>query len=152
MAIRKSQVALHVRVKLNDKFKAKSLSDEYLMQDKVIFIKEAHTYNDTKGEYVLIGSVFNSGMAYLDQLELEFPISDIGTALPTKLDLKIQELEKEIIALNDELGLNASLQKGENVYVSKKTAEGIFPFKEELEKYNAVGEKTKLLHILKELV
>ena len=75
-----NQVALGVRVKLNDKFKAKCLGDEYLIEQKsVIFISEGHVYNDTEGEYVMIrgGSLINSGYAYLDQLDLEFPVPTI---------------------------------------------------------------------------
>ena len=87
MAIRKSQVARHVRVKLNENFQIKCLGDEYLVKDKVIYIADEHVYNDQIGEYVHIkgytlpenhgDSVYsNNGYAYLDQLDLEFPIAD----------------------------------------------------------------------------
>jgi hypothetical protein len=156
MAIKKSQVALHVRVKLNEKFKAKSMSDEYLMKDKVLFIKENSVYNDIKGEYVFVGSMFNSGIAYLDQLDLEFPISDIGKPAPTKLDLKIEDLEKQINSITEELGLNAKCQDfAVNVIQdmdNPKPIEGVLPFDVELKKYRELEEKSKLLKELKELV
>lgn len=83
--IRKSQVALHVRVKLNEKFEAKCLGEKYLVNDKIIFIADQHVYNDSIGEYVHLKGFtepekddeplyINSGYAYLDQLDLEFPI------------------------------------------------------------------------------
>lgn len=144
MAIRKSQVALHVRVKLNDKFEIKSLSDKYLKEDKVIFIKQEHTYNDTKGEYVFVGSVFNSGVAYLDELDLEFPISDIGLHTKSKLELKIEELENDIKRLSKILGKSASdktLNEDNNL-----------SFSEELAMMNEVNDKAKLLKELLTLV
>lgn len=83
--IKKSQVALHVRVKLNDEFKPKCPGEEYLIKDRVIFIADNHVYNDLIGEYVHLKgytdkddeeSIFmNAGYAYLNQLELEFPIN-----------------------------------------------------------------------------
>lgn len=78
MAIKSNNVALGVRVKLNENFKPKCLGDEYLMEEQVIFISEAHVYNEEKGQYVRIrgGSLTNSGYAYLDQLDLEFPVPD----------------------------------------------------------------------------
>lgn len=85
MAIRKSQVALHVRVKLNENFEIKCLGDKYLVKDEIIFIAVNHIYTDVIGDYVHIkgytepkeddDSVYmNSGYAYLNQLDLEFPI------------------------------------------------------------------------------
>lgn len=73
-----NQVARGVRVKLNDSFEIKSLSDRYLACEPILFISESHVYNDQKGEYVFIkgGSLTNSGVAYLSELELEFPISE----------------------------------------------------------------------------
>ncbi len=150
MSIRKSQVALHVRVKLNENWKPKSLSDEYLQQDKVIFIKGTEIYNDTQGTYIFVGSMFNTGTVYLNQIDLEFPISDIGVPAPTKLDLKIEELEKDITVLQNELGISANLQLDETITI--KPMKGILPFDVELKKNNELGEKTKLLKILKELV
>ena len=79
MAIKSDNVALGVRVKLNEKFKAKCLGDEYLIeQEEIIFISEAHIYNDQIGQYAMIrgGSLINSGYAYLDQLDLEFPVPE----------------------------------------------------------------------------
>ncbi len=86
MAIKKSQVALHVRVKLNENFVEKCLGDKYLAKDKIIFIADNHIYNDSIGEYVHLKGMtepeldnkamfMNSGYAYLNQLDLEFPIN-----------------------------------------------------------------------------
>jgi len=73
--IRKSQVALHVRVLLNENFKPKCLGEEYLVKDKIIYISDQAIYNDEIGDYVHISSTnFNGGYAYLNQLDLEFPI------------------------------------------------------------------------------
>lgn len=84
--MKKSQVALHVRVKLNDKFSPKCIGEKYLIKDEVIFISDNHIYNDQLGEYVHLksysipkdneeGIYINSGYAYLDQLDLEFPVN-----------------------------------------------------------------------------
>jgi hypothetical protein len=74
--MKSNQVAYGVRVKLNENFEEKCLGDKYLREETVIFISEAKTYNDAKGEYVMLrgGSLTNSGYAYLDQLDLEFPV------------------------------------------------------------------------------
>jgi len=79
MAIKKNEVAKGVRVKLNSNFTPKCLGDEYLQCEQVIYIAEGHTYNDQKGDYVNLngGSRTNSGYAYLDQLDLEFPYEGI---------------------------------------------------------------------------
>jgi len=76
--MKSNQVAKDVRVKLNSNFQIKSLSDKYLACEPTIFICESHIYNDQKGEYVFIkgGSNTNSGIAYLSELDLEFPISE----------------------------------------------------------------------------
>ena len=73
-----NQVAKDVRVKLNSTFEIKSLSDKYLACEPILFISDAHIYNDMKGEYVWIrgGSLTNSGVAYLSELDLEFPIGE----------------------------------------------------------------------------
>lgn len=66
-----------MRVKLNNTFEIKSLSDKYLACELILIISDNHIYNDSyKGDYVFIGggSGTNSGTAYLS--ELEFPISD----------------------------------------------------------------------------
>jgi hypothetical protein len=78
MAIKKSEIARGVRVKLNSLFEVKCLGDEYLQCEEVIFIADQHVYNDQKGEYVNLcgGSRTNSGYAYLDQLDLEFPYDE----------------------------------------------------------------------------
>ncbi len=75
--VRPSQVALHVRVKLNDKFQPRSLAEEYLVKSDVIYIAQEHIFNDVIGEYVYLSSkepYFGSGIAFLDQIDLEFPI------------------------------------------------------------------------------
>lgn len=82
--MKSTQVALHVRVKFNDNFKPKCLGEEYLIKDSVIWIADNHIYNDSIGDYVHLkgyteskengGVYINSGYAYLNQLELEFPI------------------------------------------------------------------------------
>lgn len=76
--VRKSQVALHVRVKLNDKFNPKSIAEEYLVKSDVIYIAQEHVFNDSVGDYVLLSStapLFGSGSAYLTEIDLEFPIN-----------------------------------------------------------------------------
>ena len=78
MAVKKTEIARGVRVKLNSNFEPKCLGDEYLQCEEVIFIAEGHVYNDQKGEYVNLrgGSRTNSGYAYLDQIDLEFPYDE----------------------------------------------------------------------------
>ena len=74
-----NEVARNVRVKLNNTFEINSLSDKYLACEPIIFIADSHIYNDSyKGDYVFIrgGSSTNSGIAYLSELDLEFPITD----------------------------------------------------------------------------
>ena len=77
MAIKKNEIAKGVRVKLNSEFIEKCLGDQYLKEEPVIYIREQHVYNDTKGDYVNLtgGSLINSGYAYLNELDLEFPFS-----------------------------------------------------------------------------
>lgn len=75
--IKRNQVAYGVRVKLNDNFEVKSLSDKYLKeQESVLFIDYHGVMNDVNGDYVFIqgGSLTNSGVAYLHELDLEFPV------------------------------------------------------------------------------
>lgn len=76
--IKSNQIALGVRVKLNENFEVKCLGDTYLKEEPIIFISESKAYNDQRGEYVMIkgGSLINSGYAYLDQLDLEFPVPE----------------------------------------------------------------------------
>lgn len=76
--MRKTEAAKNVRVKLNSNWEETCLGDKYLKQEPVIFIREQHIYNDSRGEYVYIkgGSMTNGGVAYLDQLDLEFPIGE----------------------------------------------------------------------------
>jgi len=76
--IKSTNVAIGVRVKLNENFKEKCLGDQFLKQEKVLFIREHKPYNDPQGEYVHVtgGSLTNSGYAYLNELDLEFPVPD----------------------------------------------------------------------------
>jgi hypothetical protein len=87
--IKPNQVARHVRVKLNTNFEINTLSDKYLACEPIIYISDSHIYNDEKGEYVFIngGSHINSGIAYLNELNLEFPIDD---TLPMYLHASIE--------------------------------------------------------------
>ena len=103
MAIKKSQIALHVRVKFNENFKPKCLGDEYLLQDKIIFIKGKDIYNDSNGDYIFVGSAINSTTVYLNEIDLEFPIDDYGIITPSKLELRIEELKLEINVLNEKI-------------------------------------------------
>lgn len=89
--VKQSQVALHVRVVLNEKFKDKCLGDWSLRQEPEIYIADEHIYNDNHGYYVMLSSDpilpgdprykedvmtgVNSGYAYLDQIDLKYPIS-----------------------------------------------------------------------------
>lgn len=80
MAIKKNQVARGVRVKLNNLFEEKCLGDQYLSQEEVLFIKDEKIYFDTYGgDFVYIegGILINTGYAYLNQLDLEFPIPEL---------------------------------------------------------------------------
>jgi hypothetical protein len=74
--IKESNVASGVRVKLNTEFSVKCIGDTYLKDEPVLFISDSNAYNDAKGHYVLIrgGSLMNSGYAYLNELDLEFPV------------------------------------------------------------------------------
>lgn len=76
--VKPNQVARCVRVKLNENFEINSLSDKYLACEKILFIDENHIYNDRKGQYVFVkgGSGVNSGAVYLNEIDLEFPITD----------------------------------------------------------------------------
>ena len=83
MAIKKSEIALGVRVVLNDNWQEKCLGDRFLKDEKVIYISEEAPYHDERGWYVMLrgGSHTNGGRAYLDELDLEF---DWRQALPQK--------------------------------------------------------------------
>lgn len=84
MPIKQDQVARDVRVKFNKKFEPKSLSEENLVKDEIIFISDYMIHNDSVGHYVILrgytpnkngGAIYvNSGYAYLDEIDLEFPI------------------------------------------------------------------------------
>ncbi len=56
--VKKSQVALHVRVVLNDVFgtRSNSLAKENLKSEPELYIGEPHVYNDDRGDYVLVCS------------------------------------------------------------------------------------------------
>jgi len=77
--IKKNQVAKDVRVKLNSKFVINSLSNKYLACEPILYIAESHVYNSLEKDYVFIkgGSHTNSGIAFLDELDLEFPITEV---------------------------------------------------------------------------
>lgn len=84
MAVHPRECALHVRVVLNEKFVAGSKADELLKEEPELYIGDHSVYNDTKGEYVFIKSEVvegsekitgaTSGMAYLDQIDLKYPV------------------------------------------------------------------------------
>jgi hypothetical protein len=76
--IKLNEIARGVRVKLNSNFVEKCIGDRYLKDESVLVISEAKPYNDSKGYYVMIkgGSLLNSGYAYIDELDLEFPFPD----------------------------------------------------------------------------
>ena len=76
--VKPNQVALGVRVKLNNSFKIVSLGTKWLACEPILFISDRHVYNDEHGQYVHIkgGSKTNSGIAYLTEIDLEFPVSD----------------------------------------------------------------------------
>lgn len=98
MTIKRNEIARGVRVKLNSNFIPKCLGDEYLQCEEVIFIAEEKPYNDQKGDYVFLrgGSGINSGYAYLDQLDLEFPYSD-NVRHPVYYRNDIRPMKKEFI-------------------------------------------------------
>jgi len=74
--MKSSQVAYGVRVKLNDEFEDKCIGDKFLRTEKVLFLSEEKSYNDSIGEYVMLrgGSLTCGGYAYLNQLDLEYPV------------------------------------------------------------------------------
>lgn len=86
--IKENQIANKVRVKLNANFEINSLSDEYLACEPVIYISDSHIYNDIKGNYIFVrgGSHLNSGIAYLNEIDLEFPIDDDPLYLHSEID------------------------------------------------------------------
>jgi len=91
--IKLSEIARGVRVKLNSNFVEKCIGDRYLKDEPIIFIQEHKPYNDAKGYYVMLrgGSLLTSGYAYLDELDLEFPVPktplyDLNGLYETKKD------------------------------------------------------------------
>jgi len=76
--ITKDQVAKHVRVKFTKDFEPSSISQENLMTENVIYIRDKQISNDSTGEYVWVRGIskLNSAPVYLSELELEFPIED----------------------------------------------------------------------------
>lgn len=111
------EVAKNVRVTLNENWKPKSLSDEMLQTEVVIFISDNIIYTNNKGNYVKIkgGSYFNVGIAYLEELDLELPIKEnralYGTSSSTwrqstvnfllaekeKIERKIAEIDEKAL-------------------------------------------------------
>ena len=76
--IKENQVAYGVRVKLNNNWVQKCLGDKYLQDEKVLFIDYHGIMEDAKGKYVYIqgGSLTTTGYAYLDMLDLEYPVPE----------------------------------------------------------------------------
>lgn len=76
--VKENQVARGMRIKLNSNFEINSLSDKYLACEPILYIDESFVYSDTIGKYVFIkgGSHTNSGIAYLNEIDLEFPITE----------------------------------------------------------------------------
>jgi hypothetical protein len=75
--IKADQVARHVRVKFIYGYEPTSISTQNLLEDEeYMYIRDAKVYNDSHGEWVYLrgASKLNSGIAYLDELLLEFPI------------------------------------------------------------------------------
>jgi hypothetical protein len=74
--IKSNEVARGVRVVLNSEFVEKCIGDRFLKEEEFLFIEEASVYNDPNGAYVHIkgASRINSGYAYLNQLDLQYPI------------------------------------------------------------------------------
>ena len=127
--MKSNQVAYGVRVKLNENFIEKCLGDKYLIeQESVIFISEGHTYNDSKGEYVMIkgGSLTNSGYAYLDQLDLEFPIPERPINIRHKHIMDCVEYELLNANDGDKITIVVDGNKGEIWNGSKYTGKHLF--------------------------
>jgi hypothetical protein len=78
MAVKTNRIAYGVRVKLNTNFKEKCLSDKYLKEEKILWIAQEKPYNDANGYNVLVrgGSLINSGMVYLNEIDLEFEVPE----------------------------------------------------------------------------
>ena len=79
MPLKKHELARNVRVKFHSFVVPSSIGQEYLMtQEEYLYVRDPHVFNDQGGDYVFVngGSGMNSGVAYLDDLELEFPVSD----------------------------------------------------------------------------
>lgn len=86
--IKSNQIARGVRIRLNSKFTIKSLSDQYLACEPIIFISDEHVYNDERGHYVYIkgGSLTNGGIAYLSELDLEYNVPEFPIYPHTEID------------------------------------------------------------------
>lgn len=120
--MKRKEVAKGVRVRLNKNWKQKSIGDRYLEQEPVIFISQPDIYNDARGESVMIkgGSYTNSGYAYLDELDLEFPMPERSMYRMDKdmskveLALLLQErdlIEKRIEEIDPKALLDFELNK-----------------------------------------
>lgn len=120
--MKNTEVARNVRVKLNSNFKGKSLADEYIKDEPIIFIAENHIYNDQIGQYVFIkgGSMTNSTTAYLTELDLEFQIAEkplYDWQNMSKIDYLFSErdrIEREIIQIDEMALINYELKKLED--------------------------------------
>ena len=82
--VKRSEIQKGIRVILNENFKVKSLSDQYLSEEPAIFIADGHIYNSIDGDYIFIkgGSCINSGIAYLTEIDIEFPFPETPLYLP----------------------------------------------------------------------
>lgn len=69
--IKKNQIAKGVLVTFTSKWVTKCMGDVFLSEEKAVFLRENHVYNDAKGEYVWLEGISgcNSGIAYLDEIE-----------------------------------------------------------------------------------
>lgn len=94
MAVKRNQVARHVRVVLNDQFEEKCIGDGYLKEEPELYIDEERIMNDSHGgDYVHLSSEHispdhpaydkdritgvNSGRAYLNQIDLKYPVREL---------------------------------------------------------------------------
>lgn len=123
--MKKNRIAAGVRVKLSEIWFEKSLGDRYLAEEPVIFIADGHIYNDVKGEYVFLkgGSGTTSGVAYLNEIEPEFPMPE-GCLYPYNSDgngwidgavkyliSEIDRLENEVVKLSPMALVEDALKK-----------------------------------------
>lgn len=76
--VKENQVAYGVRVVLNENWIPSSLGDHYLKDEPVLYIGYHGIMNDQLGKYVRIygGSGMNSGIAYLNEIDLKYPVPE----------------------------------------------------------------------------